>query len=512
MRTLIPGIALASTLAAACGSGPRTADAFFVGADAGPPDAPFSDAFRPAIDAFMPMGTDSGAMMGTDSGAMMGIDSGAMMGMDSGPMIGTDSGPPAPDAFASSDANLMPPANDTCATATMIGVGTFTGTTLGAVNDYGDGTMCANADGGDVVYAIDVPAGNVLSVSVTTSDGTFDPSISLVDASCGGTPRVCLDGDDTGLASAVNVAEYNNTTGATVRILAVVDTYDDATLGGEFDLTASLTAPSSNDTCATATPVSSGASIDGNTLGASNDYTSGTNCSGTSGPDVVYALDVPAGQRATVTVRGTGSFDPSINLLAGPAATCGGTPFDCIDGDDSGSASTTNTVVWTNETGSDTTVYAVVDSASTGTGPFRFTANVAMPGVGETCASAQRIMAGTFSDSLAGYVNDYGSGTLCSGAGGVDRVYVVSVGAGQTLSADVASGDGSFDPSINLELACGATPRVCVDGDDSGGASTTNSVAYTNAGAAAVDVHVVVETFSTTSSGGPFTLTVALTP
>jgi hypothetical protein len=53
---------------------------------------------------------------------------------------------------------------------------------------------------------------------------------------------------------------------------------------------------------------------------------------------------------------------------------------------------------------------------------------------------------------------------------------------------------------------------VCVDGDDSGGASTTNSVAYTNAGAAAVDVHVVVETFSTTSSGGPFTLTVALTP
>jgi hypothetical protein len=508
MRTLIPGIALASTIAAACGSGPRNPDAFFAGFDAGAADAPFTDAFRPPVDAFA--GTDTGTTVGMDAGTDAGSGPDGDAGNDAGGGAGRDAGggPDArgPDAFMAPDTGVMPPANDTCATATMIGAGTLTGTTLGALDDYGAGTMCAGTAGGDVVYAVEIPPGRVLVASVTSGDGSFDPSISLVDAGCGGSPRVCLDGDDSGGASTVNFVERTNSTGAPERVLLVIDSFR-ASGGGAFELSVALEVPSMNDTCASATPLASGADVMGSTRGTANDYTGGTNCFGTAGADVVYSLDVPAGQRATVSVEGADDFDPSINLVRGPAASCGGSPFECLDGDDSFG---TSTAVWTNETGADTTVYAIVDSRGA-TGSFRISANVALPGAGETCGTAQRIMAGRYSDSLTGYADDYGSGTGCAGTAGVDRVYVVSVGPGQRLDADVNSGDGSFDPSINLETSCGATPRVCADGDDLGSATMLNSVTFTNGAAVPVDVFVVVETYLSSSTGGPFVMNVALT-
>ncbi|MBX7197288.1 MAG: hypothetical protein K1X94_34880, partial [Sandaracinaceae bacterium] len=285
MRTLIPGLAIASTFVAACGSGPRTPDAFF-SFDGGPIDAPYSDAFRVPIDAYSPM-PDAGRDVGPVPDA----------GHDAPPPVDA---PPGPDAAVGRDADLMPVDNDTCDTAIVIGAGMLSADSTGAVNDYDTGTNCAGTGGPDVVYAIDVPMGAFLSVSVTSGDGVFDPSISLVDSTCGGTPRTCIDGDDSGLEDAINTAEYANTTGATARIYAVVDTYDDASFGGPFDLTVSLASPSGNDTCASATMITPG-TYSGTTAGAANDY-AGTGCAGGAGLDVVYALDVGAGQRATVSV------------------------------------------------------------------------------------------------------------------------------------------------------------------------------------------------------------------
>jgi hypothetical protein len=416
-------------------------------------------------------------------------------------------------AFVLELALETPPAGDRCSSATLITAGTTSGTTVGATNDYGTGTNCAGTAGADVTYAIDVPAGQRATVTVTSGDGTFDPSISLVAGpgeTCGGSPRVCLAGDDSGAATTVNSAQWVNGAASSTRIFAVVDSAS-STATGPFTLTLAFDTPPAGDVCGSAATLTPG-TVMGSTVGATNDYGAGTGCAGTAGLDFVHALDVPPGQRAVVTVTsGDGTFDPSISLVAGPAATCGGSPRTCLAGDDSGTASTVNVVRWTNTGGSAATVFAVVDSASpSAAGPYTLTYAVEPAPAGEYCGIAQRITPGTVMDTLVGYTNDFGSGTGCAGTSGVDRVYVISVGPGQTLEADVTSGDGSFDPSISLELACGATPRTCVAGDDSGLASTVNSVTYTNMGASAQDVFIVIDTFSSTSMGGPFTMSTRL--
>jgi hypothetical protein len=154
----------------------------------------------------------------------------------------------------------------------------------------------------------------------------------------------------------------------------------------------------------------------------------------------------------------------------------------------------------------------VVDSASgTATGPFTITlAYEALP-AGDVCTNAERISAGSQSGTVVGYANDYGSGTMCAGTAGADHVYVVSVGAGQTLTAAVTTGGSGFDPSISLQTSCGDATRVCVAGDDSGGAATVNMVTHTNSGAAAEDEYIVIDTFSSTTTG-TYTLDVMLTP
>ncbi len=649
MRSLLPAVAIASTLVAACGSGPaRAPDAFFEGFDAGPADAPFADAFRAPVDAFMPLGTDTGMTMGmTDSGP---IDGGMMMGMTDAGMDAamgmTDSGPMAT-GDAGNDASLMAPANDTCggatvilagttmgsslgavndygtgtncagvagvdvvyavdvaagyflrasvesgdgtfdpsislvdtaacdatprvcldgddsggttmtnvvdyrnttsatvrmylvvdtysttslggpfdltvelaapaandtcATAIMVGAGTTMGSAFGAANDYGAGTNCAGFAGGDVAYAIDVPAGQIALVSVESGDGSFDPSISLVDSACGGTPRTCLDGDDSGGATTINSADYRNSTGGVVRIYAIVDTYSSTSIGGIFDLTVSFASPPTNETCATAMTVGAGTYM-GTTLGAVNDYGSGTGCSGVVGGDVAYAIAVPAGERVIASVVGSGGFNASLNLVAGPAATCGGTPRVCLDSADSTAPAIADVVDWVNDTGTATTVFAIVDSNSPSTvGAFTLTVTVGPPPAGDICASADRVTAGATAGTTLGMRGDYGTGTMCAGAAGVERVYVVNVGAGVTLGASVTTGLSTFDPSISLERACGVSPRVCLAGDDTGSELTVNTVSYRNTSLVAEDIFIVIDTFSTTSMGGPFTLDVTLT-
>jgi len=224
-------------------------------------------------------------------------------------------------------------------------------------------------------------------------------------------------------------------------------------------------------------------------------------------------VDVPAGQPALVTATsGDGTFNPSISLVAGPAATCGGSPRVCLASDDTGATAAVNRALWTNATGSTVTIYAVVDtSSSSASGPFTMTLAFETPPAGDSCGTAERITVGMRSESTMGFVNDFGSGTNCAGTAGADRVYVISVGPGQTIDANVTSGDGTFDPSISLEAPCGPTPRVCIDGDDSGSATMLNTVTWTNAGASAQDVFIVIDGFSTTATG-PFVMNVTLTP
>ncbi len=402
---------------------------------------------------------------------------------------------------------FIPPAtNETCASAPLIGAGTSSGATVGATNDYfGGATPCGSDPGADVVYAIDVPAQNLVTVTLASGSG-FDGSITLVDATCSTSPRTCLARNDSGSSGGIDTVSYRNTTDATLRIYAIVDSFS-STGTGTFDISVAFVPPVTNDTCGAAAFVGPG-SYPGTTMGATNDYPSGAGCAGMAGADVVYAIDVPAGQRLTASLIGTGGFNPSLNLIAGPATNCDATPRSCARSSDTTSV---DTVTWLNGGSAPRRMFVVVDSSSaSASGTFILTLSLTTPAAGDACASAARVSSGRTSGTTAGFIGDYGAGSGCAGTAGPDRVYVVSVPAGQTLTAAVTPTSSGFDPSISLEAACGLEPRVCIAGDDSGAASATNTVSYTNTSTLAEDIFIVIDTYLASSPGGAFDLDVTL--
>src|SRR5687768_11335948 len=134
------------------------------------------------------------------------------------------------------------------------------------------------------------------------------------------------------------------------------------------------------------------------------------------------------------------------------------------------------------------------------------------PPANDDCAGAMMIAApGTTMGSTLAATNDYDEGENCAGVAGADVVYSISVPAGQRLTATVENAGDGWDPSISLATmaACDVDPRVCLTGDDSGGADEVNSVSYTNTSGAAETIFIIIDSFSATMSGN-FTLTTML--
>lgn len=97
---------------------------------------------------------------------------------------------------------------------------------------------------------------------------------------------------------------------------------------GSFAITTSLGAPPVDDVCAGATPLLANMSTPAQTtLGYTNDYeatAASSSCLGpTFGPDRVYELSVPPGERASLVVTPLdGGLHPTLNFVDGPASTC----------------------------------------------------------------------------------------------------------------------------------------------------------------------------------------------
>lgn len=146
--------------------------------------------------------------------------------------------------------NGSPPANDSCGQAISLTPGTeLEGTTIDANDDVSFAAASASctgsdSDGGDVIYAVHIPAGQVLQAQLTTHQ---DLLLSLVD---GCTTRCCYAGIDAEGADALNdVVEtltWSNNTGLDQDLFLVVDSRG-AMLSGDFRLQINLGAGGSND-------------------------------------------------------------------------------------------------------------------------------------------------------------------------------------------------------------------------------------------------------------------------
>jgi hypothetical protein len=403
------------------------------------------------------------------------------------------------------------PEGDVCASAIPLAVGTTTGNTSAATNDYGSGTSCTGTQGSDLAYALTVPPGERAIVSVTSADGLFNPSIALVAGPadrCAATPRTCIASSDGATATTLDTVRYTNEGTAPVTLFAIVDS-GSATTRGAFTLSFTTETPIAGDVCASATPIDVGTTM-GTTVGSSNDYGGGSGCAGTQGADVAYAIEVPPGLRALVSVVGRdGVFDPSPSLIDGPATACGSTPRVCVASSSVTGAGATDTARFANPGSTPRVLHAIVDSASpTATGPFAITVAFDTPLLGDECALPERVGPGTYTGTLDGYARNFGFGLACETHDGADRVYAITLGVGQTLTATATT--SAFDLVLNLESPCGASPRACLDGSDLT-VSGSETVTYTNPGTAPLDVFVVVDSFSA-SMTGDYTLDVRITP
>lgn len=411
--------------------------------------------------------------------------------------------------FTLTTLTVPPPPGDTCATATALTSGaTLTAQTL--VNygdDVDDGERCAYGGfvgtAADRFYSVALPAGKQLTVTVTPQPG-LDTLLSFVDAAVGcGAPFTCLAGDvaSMALAGQPDTLVYTNRSGAPLSILVDVDSRAGST--GTFDLVATIADPPAGDFCGIATSLTLGTPATGSTVGATNDYEDGDRCaSGFTGPDLTYAFDVPAGQRATVTVTptsGDGGFNPSISLVSGPAASCEANPRVCIGAANAQpSSSAPRSATAFNGSAAPLPVFAIIDGLSGGAGTFSVSASAAAPATNDVCSSTTAMlpvmplasMQPLTGQTLGGFTRDY---DCISTASGADRLWLANVGAQQRLTITVTPTPvmpdaGSFDPVVSVlggpASTCDSTARQCLGAVDENAQAGSETVSVNNAGAA----------------------------
>ena len=427
-----------------------------------------------------------------------------------------------------------PPVGDLCQTATTLGAGSHPNqTTVGFANDYFGGDTvdnCSEADLGlDRVYAISVPANNRLTATVTpTSGGNFDPSLELIAAPaamCDASPRVCLDGDDSGAAADTNTVTFVNNGASAAPVLLVIDSFRSSDTGGVFTLDIRFDPPMAGDRCQGAEALG-GTQTGQTTVGYQNNYgyVGSATCGESPGPDRVYAVTIPVGQRLTSTVTPAAGFDPTINVLSQPAAMCDVAAPVCLASLDSEASGVPEVLVLGNGRTTPHDVFVSVDSytaAGNGSGSFDLTSALTAMPAGDACPSAPLITPGMLmNQTTIGYGGEYHvASPTCDfydSTDGLDRVYQIAVGNGQTLSATVMPAAGA-DLGIFLvagpATSCDDTQALaCLAGNDLGGSGMPDNVTYTNSTGATRNVFILIDNYQVADTGGDFSLVTTLSP
>jgi len=134
---------------------------------------------------------------------------------------------------------------------------------------------------------------------------------------------------------------------------------------------------------------------------------------------------------------------------------------------------------------------------------------------GDTCETAQPVTPGTLTgQTTIAYTADYTLAATCVGYGtrGRDRVYSITVAAGQTLTVLVHPLTSAWDPQVYLfegpATACSSS-AICLAGADSAYSGEDETLTWTNTGTSRL-VFIVVDYYLTSDSGGDYDLSVTL--
>ncbi len=374
--------------------------------------------------------------------------------------------------------------------------GTVSGTLSGASRIAV--TSCqSNVGGAEAIYTLHIAASTGVTLS---TGGSLDTVVSIRTACALSTSEVaCNDDGGVGTLSVVR------TTLAPGDYFVIVDQYGTAPTGGAFTLDYSTFTPAANATCATATPVTAGTPVTGDTNGGG---AAATTClTGSDGPQLFYSVTIPAGQRATITTTPTGTavWTPVERVLADCAATT------CLVSATATGASMPAVVTRDNAGTAPVTLIVAVSSTTAGeSGTFSLDLALAPIPVmaNATCSMATMISDGT---SLTAQDASVAVDTLTSACRttSLGRVlyYTASIPPLNTLT--VTATPGAWNAVIRILDACGAT--ACLASGDAATTGAAESLSYRNAGATARTVIIAVGSSSATTTG-TFALTATIAP
>jgi hypothetical protein len=345
-----------------------------------------------------------------------------------------------------------PPTNDSCGSATTIGMGSITGSTYCATMD--GTTTCGALLGSDVWYRFTPTCRGTYRLTTCGGTTNFDTVLS-VHTGCpgnGANTIACNDDSpcfDSGLRSTIEV-ELNGGTNYYIRIGSFGET-----VFGDFTLTVSavsLDAPPFNDSCANATEVGVG-SIDGSTSCSTND---GANNCGIQGANDVWYRFTPtcSGSYRLTTCGGTTNFDTVLSVHTGCPGNMANTVA-CDDDDFSCSASSAHSTLVVALT-ADTNYYIRVSSYFAGaTGNFTLTTSpvtLNAPSANNACLNATAVGTGTVFGSTRCATND-GSTSCNVSTTSPDVWYVFTPDC--TAFYDINTvGNSDYDTALSVHTGC----------------------------------------------------------
>jgi hypothetical protein len=203
--------------------------------------------------------------------------------------------------------------SNSCSTATVIGEGTFMGTTVGSTND-GSASCGSSSTSPDVWFSF--TAQQNCTLAVDTCGSGYDTVLSI-HTGCPGTSsnQLACNDDSCGLQSRVSISA----TGGATYLIRVAG-FNGQT--GAFTLNVSCAAPEpTSDACATAIPVVPG-TYSGSTVGATNDGSASCGSSSTS-PDVWYVFTATESCRLRASTCSGTSFDSVLSIHSACPGTTG---------------------------------------------------------------------------------------------------------------------------------------------------------------------------------------------
>lgn len=379
--------------------------------------------------------------------------------------------------------------NAECATPQALTIGTprMDQSTSGG---YRASTACRTSDtGSQVFYSVAVPPGMSVNVTATpTGTPMWQPVVRVLD-SCAAT--TCVTDARTTTAGTPTSVVFANTGAATRTFVVSVGT-SNVTDVGTFNIAATAMAIMPGDVCETPRSITPGTALMGQDTARSTVRSAA--CLTSEGGQIFYALNVPAGQRATITATRTGATG-TVRLRA--LDSCAATT--CVTNASSSTAATIS-VANVGTAARDFVITGASTSTSTSV-TYDLTATLTpLP----DNAACERPATLTTATAITGVNTAEGVvvNTACTTGEGPQRFYTVAVPPGQRVTIRATRTSTSGTARVRVLESCTAT--TCLY---NGVSSSTEALGYfANTGAT---MRNVLFSVAATSSSTPVTVTLS---